>query len=114
MAIKPVLHRILVKPDDIMEKDKHLRKAKELGLIVHRDEQDREQAAVDEGVVIAIGETAFLDFKVEDVPIKVGDKIVYARYAGKAIVDPDDEVKYIALNDEDVIAVVTEKEPQDG
>lgn len=109
MAIKPVLHRILVKPDDIMEKDVHLRKAKQLGLIVHQKEQDREQAAVDEGIVIAIGETAFLDFKVSEVPIQVGDKIVYARYAGKVIVDPADEVKYVALNDEDVIAIVTKE-----
>lgn len=107
MAIKPILHRILVKPDDIMDKDKHLRKAKELGLMIHQDEQNREQAAVDEGTVVSIGETAFLDFKVEAVPIKVGDKIVYARYAGKAIVDPADETKYVALNDEDVIAIVT-------
>lgn len=108
MAIKPVLHRILVKPDDILEKDKHLRKAKELGLFLHQDEHNREQAAVDEGTVVAMGETAFLDFKVSEVPIQVGDKIVYARYAGKTIVDPADEVKYVALNDEDVIAIITE------
>lgn len=108
MAIKPILHRILVKPDDIMEKDVHLRKAKELGLIVHRDEQDREQAAVDEGTVVDFGPTVFRDFG-SDNPIKVGDKVVYARYAGKPIVDPDDEVKYVALNDEDVIAIITKK-----
>lgn len=108
MAIKPILHRILVKPDDIMEKDVHLRKAKELGLIVHRDEQDREQAAVDEGVVVDFGATVFRDFGSEN-PIKVGDKVVYARYAGKTIVDPDDDVKYVALNDEDVIAIITKE-----
>lgn len=106
MAIKPILHRILVKPDDIMEKDKHLRKAKELGLIIHQDEQSREQAAVDEGTVIDFGPTVFKDFGSEN-PIKVGDKVVYARYAGKAIVDPVDETKYVALNDEDVIAIIT-------
>lgn len=106
MAIKPITHRILVKPDDVMDKDVHLRKAKELGLVLHRDEQNREQAAVDEGVVVAFGPTVFQDFHTEN-PLKVGDKVVYARYAGKVIVDPADEVKYVALNDEDVIAIVT-------
>ena len=107
--IKPVLHRIIVKPDDIKKKDKSLRSMDNIpGFQIVGTELDREQAAVDSGEVISIGETAFLDFKVADVPIKVGDTIVYARYAGKAIVDPQDDVKYVALNDEDVIAVITE------
>jgi co-chaperonin GroES (HSP10) len=106
--IIPVTHRILVKPVDIMDKDEHLRKAKELGLIVHKDEKDREQAAVDEGVVVDFGPTAFLAFDTEN-PLKKGDTVVYARYAGKVIVDPDDEIKYVALNDEDVVAIITKK-----
>lgn len=112
--IIPVLHRILVKPDAIEDKDTAFAAAKRIGMEIVRDEKDREQAAVDSGVVVAYGATAFLDFKVEASPIKVGDRIVYARYAGKTIVDPDDDVKYVALNDEDVVAIITRKEPVDG
>jgi co-chaperonin GroES (HSP10) len=112
--IIPVLHRILVKQDALEDKDSVFAAAKRMGIQIARDEKDREQAAVDSGVVVAIGATAFLDFKVETSPIKVGDRIVYARYAGKTIVDPDDDVKYVALNDEDVVAIITRKEPVDG
>ena len=106
MAIKPVLHRIIVKPDDIMESDKTLKKAREMGLVIHRDEKDREQAAVDSGIVMSFGETVFRDYGVTENPLKVGDRVVFARYAGKAIMD--NEVRYLALNDEDVVAIITE------
>jgi co-chaperonin GroES (HSP10) len=107
MAIKPILHRILVKPDAIEDKDEAFKRAKAAGIEVVKNERDREQAAIDTGTVISFGETVFKDFGVSDNPIKVGDTVVYARYAGKFIVDPDDEVKYVALNDEDVIAIIT-------
>lgn len=106
MAIKPILHRILVKPDNLDDKDKYFRNAKAAGIIVARDEREREQAAIDTGTVVEIGDTAFRDFGTTS-PIKVGDYIVYAKYGGKAIIDPSDEVKYVALNDEDVIAIIT-------
>lgn len=108
MAVKPILHRILVKPDDVLEKDKNYQKARSLGLIIAEQEREREQAAVDSGVVIDYGPTVFRDFNTDN-PLKIGDTIVYARYAGKVIVDPDTETKYVALNDEDVIAVITKE-----
>jgi len=104
--IFPILHRIIVKPDDIDSKDPHFAAAKAVGIITDFKEREREQAAVDSGTVVSIGETAFREFGSSN-PIKVGDTIVYARYAGKVIVDPADDVKYVALNDEDVVAIVT-------
>lgn len=107
MAIKPILHRILIKPDDLDEKDEVFRKAKLIGIEIHRDERSREQAAIDTGTVIDVGPTAFKDFGTES-PVKKNDKVVYAKYGGKAIVDTDG-VKYVALNDEDIIALFTEE-----
>jgi co-chaperonin GroES (HSP10) len=109
MAIKPILHRIVVKADDIDEKDEHFKRAKEVGILVARNERDREQAAIDTGVVVSIGPTAFRDFGEDAPPIKEGDSVVYARYAGKVIVDPETDEKFVALNDEDVIAIITKK-----
>lgn len=110
MAVTPILHRILVRPDKIEEKDQAFKRANAAGIIIARDEREREQAAIDTGKVVAVGPTAFLDFNVGSSPIKVGDYIVYAKYGGKAIVDPEDDVRYVALNDEDVIAILTTQE----
>lgn len=106
--IKPILHRILVKQDELSDKDKHYKKAHALGIEIVGSELEREQAAVDTGKVVDFGETVFRDFKTKN-PLKIGDTIVYARYAGKVIVDPADEVKYVALNDEDVIAIISQE-----
>lgn len=106
MAIKPILHRILVKPDDIHDKDEAFKRARAAGIEVVREEREREQAAIDTGVVVDFGPTVFKDFGSTN-PLKIGDSVVYAKYGGKAIVDPDTKVKYVALNDEDVIAILT-------
>ena len=113
--IIPVLHRILVKQDILEEKDEVFKKAKAAGLQFDFNERNREQAAIDTGEVVAIGATAFKDFGLESSPIKVGDTIVYARHAGKVIEDPQTKEKFVALNDEDIVAIITqEKEPLDG
>jgi co-chaperonin GroES (HSP10) len=108
MVIKPVLHRILVKPDTIEDVDPVYARAKAAGLVTDFNERDREQAAVDTGVVIDMGPTVFRDFGVENT-LKVGDRVVYARYGGKSITHPETKVKYVALNDEDVIAIFSQE-----
>lgn len=104
--IKPILHRIIVKQDVLEEKDTTFRSAASAGIILDGVERDREQAAIDTGTVVAIGPTAFRDFG-SDSPIKIGDSVVYAKYAGKSMIDPQDDDEYVALNDEDIIAILT-------
>ncbi len=107
--ITPLLHRIIIKQFDVTEKDKTFQSAKAAGILLSGNQMDREQAAVDRGTVVAIGPTAFKDFGSE-VTIAIGDDIVFARHAGKTIRDPeqadDDTTKYIAVNDEDLIAIL--------
>lgn len=107
MAVNPILHRIIVKQDKLEDKDEAFRAAKRAGLIIADLEQKREQAAIDTGVVLEIGPTAFKDFGLDEAPIKVGQTIVYAKYGGKAIVDPETKETVVALNDEDVIAILS-------
>lgn len=107
MAVKPILHRVLVKQDKLEDKDDAFKAARALGIVIADQEQKREQAAIDTGVVIEIGPTAFKDFGLDEFPIKVGQTIVYARYGGKAIVDPETKETFVALNDEDVIAILS-------
>ena len=113
MAIVPLGHRLLVKPEKIEDIDPAFAAARRAGLIIESDERKREQAAVDRGVVISMGDTVFIDFGGKPW-CQVGDKIAYTRYGGKLIKDPDDNQEYIILNDEDVICRYTVKELNDN
>lgn len=105
--IKPLLHRIIVKQQKLTEAHKEYRRAEALGIVIPEHEDNkRAQAGVDKGVVVAIGPTAYRDFNT-DTPIKVGDMIAFARFSGKTIIDPKDEEEYVALNDEDIVAILS-------
>lgn len=108
MAVKPLLHRILVQQEDLSNVDPMFAAAKRMGFEIAFAEQNREQAAVDRGVVLEVGPTAFKDFGLSEAPIKKGDTVVYARYAGKTVEDPTTKQKLVALNDEDIVAVITQ------
>lgn len=99
-----MLHRIFVLPDQVDEVDEKVKSAKALGLYVELDK--REQKAVVQGTVVAIGDTAFVAFQssAEKEGVVVGSKVLYAKYSGADV--PNTE--YLILNDEDIIAVVTE------
>lgn len=104
--IIPILHRILVKPDNVLEKDKAFQAAHRLGLEIVGKELDREQGAVDTGVVVDFGPTVFKDFQADN-PLFKGTRVVYAKYGGKSVEDTDKQ-KYVLLNDEDIIAIIKE------
>lgn len=102
--IEPAGYRVLIKPDQIEELDPHLKRAKAAGLIIQESSLDREQSGVDTGVVLSIGPDAFKDFK--QPWCKVGDRIAYAKHAGKLI--KQDQTQFLVINDEDVVAVIGE------
>ena len=103
--IIPVLHRILIKQDKLEESNKDYLKMKQMGLVMpDLDDKKRAQASVDTGIVVLVGPTAIRDFG-SDSPVNIGDHIAYAKFAGKFIVDPYTHEEYVALNDEDIIAV---------
>lgn len=103
--IKVVGHRVLVRPFKVEEIDETFKRAKLAGIeLLNQDELRREQNAVDRGVVVSVGATAFKDFG-GDPWCKEGDIIYFAKYAGKYIEDPKTKEKYTILNDDDVVAV---------
>lgn len=106
MKIKPILHRILVKPDKLEDKDKLFAAAKAAGIqFEFSNERSREQQAIDTGTVLDFGPTVFKDFGADN-PLKIGDNVVFAKYGGKSIEDPETKQRYVLLNDEDVIAIL--------
>lgn len=106
--ITPVTHRIIIKQKELEEFSKEHKRMKELGwAIPETEDKKRAQAGVDQGTVVALGPTVFKDFGT-DCPIKVGDSIAFAKYSGKVITDPENNIEYVAINDEDVVAILTE------
>lgn len=103
MSIEVIGFRILVKPDNIMESKKY--KTDIPGFVVAGQEKEREQQAVDKGVVVQLGAAAFDDYKFEN-PLTVGDHIVFAKFAGKEVVDPETDEKFVVILDEDVVAIM--------
>lgn len=109
MAVIPCGHRVLVKAKKYISHDPVMERArKELGMQFVLDKNTRYDASVDQGVIIAVGETAWKDFG--GAWASVGDTVVYAKNAGKVVEDPADpenpEYQYVLLNDEDVVAIL--------
>lgn len=108
MGIKAAGFRILVKPVEIKKKT-------ESGIIIEYGENEKlEKGARVMGRVVDIGPAAW---KKEDLGgfnwCKIGDMVLYARYAGKFVKDPVTQEEYVALNDEDVICIVEGYEDND-
>lgn len=107
--IIPLTHRIIVKQRQLEEMSLDHKRARALGLeLPETEDKKRAQAGVDQGVVMAFGPTAFVDHNTEN-PLSVGDLVAFAKYGGKSIIDPEDGEEYVALNDEDIVAILKEK-----
>lgn len=103
--IVPCGYRIVVRMKSLAEVDEVFARAEKAGLELLKDHDDhlRKEMGVDKGEVVSIGPTAFKDFGGDW--CKVGDTVVFAKYAGKLVEDTDKK-KFMILNDEDVIAVL--------
>lgn len=108
--LQPLGHRVLIKQDKLEDTDPTFKKAKDAGLVMPVIvELEREQAAISRGTVAAIGTTCWKDPSLGGTPwAVVGDYVYFAKYAGSHITDPITKEKYVLLNDEDIIAKVTE------
>lgn len=105
--VMPVEFKILVKPYKVDETDPLLKRAKEAGIALPEDSKDREQMAQQKGTLIAIGGNAFSDWN-EPIP-KIGDEVMFAKYAGYNIQDDSGEI-YRVLNDKDISGFFIEVE----
>jgi len=99
--IIPLLHTVLVKPDNIET-------TTEGGIIIPDLVTDKERKAVEVGTVVRVGPRAFVDYGRSPDILSAGDKVTYARYAGKEIRDNDDV--YLLVNDIDILALLKETE----
>ncbi len=94
MNLKPLGDRVVLKPVDREEMTKS-------GIVIPDTAKEKPQ----EGIVEAVGTGRILDSG-QRVPmeLKVGDKVLYSKYAGSEF-KPDD-VEYLIVSEKDVLAVV--------
>ena len=86
MKIKPISDRVLVKVEEVEEKTAS-------GIFIPQTAQEKTQIAL----VIAIGDD-------EEITVKIGDKIMYDKYAGTTIkVDGSD---HLLLRMTDILAII--------
>lgn len=93
MAIKPLGDRVVIKRLEAEEKTKS-------GIVLTGAAKERPQ----EAEVIAVGPGAICDGKRVDMEVKVGDKVLYSKYAGTEVKLDGEE--YIILKQDDILGVV--------
>ena len=94
MNLKPLGDRVVVKPSEKEEKTKS-------GILLPDTAKEKPQ----EGTVEAVGTGRILDSGAKvPMELKVGDKILYAKYAGNEF--KIEEIDYLIVSEKDVLAVV--------
>jgi chaperonin GroES len=94
--LKPLADRVIIEPLDKEETTAS-------GIVLPETAKEKPQ----EGLVIAVGPGRTLDSgKVVPPEVKVGDKVIYAKYAGTEYKKGDKT--YLIAGEKDILAVITE------
>jgi chaperonin GroES len=94
MNLRPLGDRVVVKPVEREERTKS-------GIVLPDTAKEKPQ----EGIVEAVGTGRLLDNGTKvPMELQVGDKILYAKYAGNEF--KVDEIEYLIISEKDVLAIV--------
>lgn len=93
MKLKPLGDRVVVKQLEAEETTKS-------GIILTGTAKEKPQ----EAEVVAVGPGGIIDGKEVKMEVKVGDKVIYSKYAGTDVKLDNDE--YIVVRQSDILAVV--------
>ena len=94
MNIKPLADRVVVKLVEEQETTKG-------GLFLPTSAKEKPQVAE----VVAVGPGGMVDGKEVKMEVKVGDQVIYSKYAGTEV--KLDEEEYIIVKQNDVLAIVS-------
>ena len=95
MKLIPVGDRVVLQQLDAEETTKS-------GIVLPGQAQEKPQQAE----VIAVGPGGMVDGKEVKMEVKVGDKVIYSKYAGTDVKLEDQE--YVVVRQNDIVAVVEE------
>lgn len=94
--IRPLSDRIVVEPREV--------ETKTAGGIVIPDTADKDKPI--QGTVIAIGTGKYVDGKLQPLQVKIGDKVLFGKYAGTNV--KLDDTEYLVMREEDIMGVLEE------
>jgi co-chaperonin GroES (HSP10) len=99
--MKPLEFNVLVLP-------RVVQRQRASGIFVPENAAQREDEGGDEGLLVAISPLAFNeeDFPNPDAIPKVGEHVMFARYAGKSFVGADGRV-YRVMKDKEIVGIRT-------
>lgn len=97
MKIRPIFDRVVLLPKEAESETKS-------GIILPSVAQNQSQ----EAEVVAVGDGTSFEGKDVGMRVKVGDRVVYSKYAGNEITI--DEKKYIIIRQADILAVISKGE----
>lgn len=92
--IRPLSDRIVVEPHQV--------ETKTAGGIFIPDTADKDKPII--GKVIATGTGKFVDGKIQPLQVKIGDKVLFGKYAGTNV--KLNEIEYLVMREEDVMGVL--------
>src|SRR5437660_12297982 len=94
MNVRPLGDRVVLKPVEREERTKS-------GIVLPDTAKEKPQ----EGIVEAVGAGRILDTGTKvPMELKVGDRVIYAKYAGNEV--KVDEVEYLIVSEKDVLAIL--------
>jgi len=97
MKIKPMHDRVLLKRLEQEEKTKG-------GIFIPDSAKERPA----EGEIVAVGKGKVMeDGSIKKLDVKVGDRVIFAKYAGTEI-NVDDE-EYVIMREEEILGVISRK-----
>jgi len=100
MKVTPTRCVALIKPDSVEDKTSG-------GIILPDTVKERQQSAIDRGILIATGEGFFEDYR--GPKPKIGDRVIYGRYSGSLITITDEDgkrVEHRLCNDDNIVAII--------
>lgn len=93
MKLKPIADRVVLKHLDAEEKTKG-------GIILSAGAKEKPQ----EAEVLAVGPGSIVDGTLIPMEVKVGNKVIYSKYAGTEV--KIDGQEYIIVRKDDILAIV--------
>jgi len=93
MKIRPLADRVLLKPLEAEEKTKS-------GIILPDSAKEKPQ----EAEVVAVGPGKTKDGKLQEMSVRVGDKVIYSKYSGDDI--KLDGIEYTLVEEGKILAMV--------
>jgi chaperonin GroES len=92
--IRPLSDRVVVEPREL--------ETKTAGGIYIPDTADKDKPIL--GTIIAIGNGKYIDGKVQPLQVKVGDQVLFGKYAGTNV--KLDTKEYLVMREEDIMGVL--------